>query len=368
MYSYDSDSDGSDSSWEITGFGKGTSIREASSGGERGETVLGMRSSPELNSDRQTFSASLNAAQSELEVMWPVDPLTKRERAESRQGSDHCLPSKRMRLEQSKRDTTWGLQWCEIAFNRVSFSVECTLRLSEFMDDITIASALGIALEHPLRVEIVPIKAQVDSLAWTGAVEVYASQHTDWHNHVSEEICGLLCLIPDIVQTYFEDKVPAFIRKYSDHDTTAPKGDLFVGLLQTLVRRLANANAGGFCCVCGKPGERPTLFHMRGKSLWPCSDNLCQATFGTWQEVSSMDIQEREKEDDSQLSRTEDELRVTFSYSQRDALKSALEVYGASADDLNYGQMIKALARIEMWNHKDPHTLPLSYPFFDAGA
>lgn len=331
-FHYDSEGDSSDGSWEIPGF---------------------HNQKPSSNQETE----------SQDEVSWPWDPVTKKARAKSRRGP-HGMPSKRIRVGLQSGWNSDVLRWCEIAFNPVSFSVECTIRLSEFMDNPKVVTALGFAIEHPLRVEVVPNKSHVDSLSWTGAVEVYVSQHTDWHNHISEEICGLLCLVPDIVQTYFHKEVPTLLRQRSEPGTTGSKGDLFVGLLQTLVRRLINVNASGSCCICGRPGDPPTTYRMRGRSLWPCTDNLCGATFATWEEVSSMDSQEREREETSQLRLTEESLRETFPYSDEDALESALGLYGVSTVHMNYGQMIRALARIELWNQKDPDTSPLPYEVF----
>lgn len=350
--SYDSDSDKSDSSWEKPGFcdPKPTSNLETKSDEERADSVLGVLSSLTLTT---AFEAG------EPEVSWPWDPVTRKGRAICRESSDDDLPSKRIKVEQrSCCKFVKELQWCDITFNPVSFSVECTLRLSEFMDNATVATALGLSLEHPLRLEIVPNKAQVDSLAWAGAVEVYVSQHSDWHNHISEEICGLLCLVPNIVQIYFHEKVPTLIPDHTD--------DLFTGLLLQLIRRLIDVNAGGSCCVCGMPGDPPTSYHMQGKSLWPCSDNMCQARYTTWEDVSSVDSLEREKEENSQLRTVEATLRESFSFADQTDLNSALEVYGIVAGDMNYGQMIRALAQIELWNQKDPDSRALSYPVFNA--
>ncbi|CAM6108111.1 unnamed protein product [Calypogeia fissa] len=375
-FSYDSDdSDKSDGSWELAGFSnsKLTSSPEAESGPESGAESSAERGAengaesgvleredsvlPELSSLR------LDAALSpEPEVLCPWDQeTTKKGRAKSRESPErNSLPSKRMKVE--LQSTTWyrqELQWCDIAFNPVSFSIECTLRLSKFMNNSTIATALGFSLDHPLRLEIVPNKAQVDALAWTGAVEVYVSQHSDWHNHISEEICGLLCLVPDIVQTYLYENVPNAIRYHGD--------DLFVGLLLQIVKRLISVNAGGSCCVCGKTCDRPNSYHFQTKSLYPCGDNMCRARYATWEEVSSVDSHEREREENAQLQEMEKTLRETFSYADQTDLKSALEVYGINAGDMNYGQMIRALARIELWNQKDPDSSALEYPIFEVG-
>lgn len=336
-FRYDSDSDKSDSSWEIPG------LRNEKS-----------------SSSRETVSPAVSPTVSLPDISWPV---TEKASAKCREGpADGVSPPKRMKVEQ--RICNQELQWCEIAFNPVSFSIECTLRLSEFMDNLTVATALGFSLENPLRVEVVPNKSHVDSLSWVGAVEVYVSQHSDWHNHISEEICGLLCLIPNIVQSYFHANVPSLVRNHSELGTIDFKGDLFVGLLQTLVRKLTKVNAGGSCCVCNKPADPPTLLHMQGRSLWPCNDNLCLATYSTWEEVSSVDSQEREREENSSLSLMEESMKETFSYAEMDALQAALEVYGVNAINMNYGQAIKALARIELWNQKDPDSSTLSYPVF----
>ncbi|BBN03047.1 hypothetical protein MPTK1_2g20260 [Marchantia polymorpha subsp. ruderalis] len=243
------------------------------------------------------------------------------------------------------------LAYCDISFNAASFSVECSIKLEQFMDNNTAAiTAMGLSLDHPLRLEIVPNKEQVDALAWTGAVEVYASQQSEWHSHMSEEVCGLLCFIPYIVRHFFEMNVAAFL---GHRPTREPRGDLFIGLLQTVVKRLANVDRD-HCCVCSGPLLQ-VFRTLSSRIMWPCEDNMCQALFASWQTVSTYDADERARQEKESLAEVESDLRDDFPFSTAilDNLRSALDVYRVDSEGLHYGQMIRALARIELWNRRD---------------
>ncbi|KAG6550589.1 hypothetical protein Mapa_007842 [Marchantia paleacea] len=243
------------------------------------------------------------------------------------------------------------LEYCDISFNATSFSVECSIKLEQFMHNNTAAiTAMGLSLDHPLRLEIVPNKEQVDALAWTGAVEVYASQQSEWHNHVSEEVCGLLCFIPYIVRQFFEMNVSAFL---GHRPTREPRGDLFIGLLETVVKRLATVDRD-HCCVCSGPLLQVSRT-LSSRIMWPCEDNMCQALFASWQTVSTYDADERARQEKESLAEVENDLRDDFPFSTAilDNLRSALDVYKVDSEGLHYGQMIRALARIELWNRRD---------------